>query len=196
MTFLFRKGSPCSADWEEMVGGERARYCSECNRNVYDFSRMSDKDVEQLFSGREQRVCARVCQRPDGTVTTPNLSVSLGVLMRRTSRAASIALAAAISVGLARAEAPLTTPPHNLFQIQKISGGLALTVVDATGAAITKAQVTILNESTKARVNGETDEPGNFEYRTFLAGNTKLQLAVWVFKLLSEVTSRCWDVTH
>jgi hypothetical protein len=96
----------------------------------------------------------------NGIVTAPNLSVRLGVLMRGTSRAASIALAAVISFGPARAETPLTAPLHNLVQIRQISGGLALTVIDGTGAAFPKARVTILNERTKARVNGETDVNG------------------------------------
>lgn len=27
--------SPCSANWDEMVGSERQRYCGECKLNVY-----------------------------------------------------------------------------------------------------------------------------------------------------------------
>jgi hypothetical protein len=37
-----------------------------------------------------------------------------------------------------------------------------LTVVDAIGAAIPKARVTILNEKTNAKVDGETDASGQF----------------------------------
>lgn len=162
MKHIFRTGSPCSADWDRMLGNERVRYCPECKRDVYDFSRMSDKDVKRLVSGREQRLCARVRQRPDGTVVTTDSSVSFGVLVRRISRVASIALAAAISVGPATAGQPLTKPEQRLFQIQQTLGGLALKVVDRSGAPISKARITILNERTRAKINGETDANGQF----------------------------------
>jgi hypothetical protein len=93
-----------------MVGDERVRYCPDCKLDVYNFSTMSDEDVERIVSRREQQLCARVRQRPDGTVMTRNSSVSFSVVMQRISRAASIALAAAISVAPAMAGPPRRTP--------------------------------------------------------------------------------------
>lgn len=186
MKQIFRTGSPCSADWDRMVGNERVRYCPECKRDVYDFSRMSDKDVEQLLSRREQRLCARVRQRPDGTVVTTGSTVSFGVLVRRISRVASIALAAAISVGPATAGQPLTKPAQKLFQIQQTPGGLALKVVDRSGGAISKARVTVLNEQTKARVDGETDTNGQFRIPDLPDGSYEITIASPGFQTLKQ----------
>jgi hypothetical protein len=158
----FRTGTPCPADWDLMRGDERVRYCPECKRDVYDFSKMSDEDIEHLVARGGQRLCARVRQRPSGVVVTTDSSVSFGGLMRRMSRLATIALAAAISVGPATAGQPGTKLNQRLFQIQQTQGELALTVVDPTGAPITKARVTVRNEKTGAKINGVTDANGQF----------------------------------
>lgn len=31
--------SPCPLRWEQMIGNERVRHCSECNLNVYNSRR-------------------------------------------------------------------------------------------------------------------------------------------------------------
>ena len=33
--------SPCSADWEGMVGNNRQRFCGQCKLNVYNLSGMT-----------------------------------------------------------------------------------------------------------------------------------------------------------
>ena len=33
--------SPCSQDWEAMLGNERKRFCGECKLNVYNLSGMT-----------------------------------------------------------------------------------------------------------------------------------------------------------
>jgi hypothetical protein len=32
---------PCPTDWEEMAGNDRMRYCAECQKNVYNLSKMT-----------------------------------------------------------------------------------------------------------------------------------------------------------
>ena len=34
---LIQIATPCTADWESMVGDERTRYCGDCKLNVYTF---------------------------------------------------------------------------------------------------------------------------------------------------------------
>jgi hypothetical protein len=186
MKRIFRTGSPCSADWDRMVGNERVRYCPDCKLDVYNFSSMSDEDVERIVSRREQRLCARVRQRPDRTVMTRNSSVSFSVVMQRISRVASIALAAAISVAPAMAGPPRTALGHNLFQIQQTRGGLVLAVVDHSGAVLPKARVTIVNEKTKTKVNGETDANGQFRISDLPDGSYEITIESLGFKTLKQ----------
>jgi hypothetical protein len=70
-----RIASPRSADWNRMTGDERIRYCPECKLNVYNFSEMSDAEIERILARRDGRLCARFYRRSDGTMLTRNCPV-------------------------------------------------------------------------------------------------------------------------
>ena len=91
-----RVATPCSADWERMTGDERARFCGQCQLNVYNLSGMTRQEAERLIANREGRLCVRFYRRADGTILTKNCPVGLAALKRRVSRLASAALSAVI----------------------------------------------------------------------------------------------------
>src|SRR5688572_574038 len=71
-----RVASPCSADWEEMRGDDRVRFCARCEKSVYDVSAMTRAEAEALVAEREgQRLCLRLYRREDGTVITSDCPV-------------------------------------------------------------------------------------------------------------------------
>jgi hypothetical protein len=181
-----RIASPCLADWSRMAGDERVRYCPECKLDVYNFSEMSDADIKSIVSHRNGRLCARFYQRADGTMLTRNCPVGLRTVVRRVSGFASAALAAVISVGPAFARAPLTKQGPTLFQIQPVQTGISLKVVDATGAVVSKARVTIVNEKTKVKVDGETDAGGRLRLVDLPAGSYEITVSVPGFKVLKQ----------
>jgi hypothetical protein len=181
-----RIASPCSADWNRMAGDERVRYCPECKLDVYNFSEMSDAEIGSIVSHREGRLCARFYQRSDGTMLTRNCPVALRAVVRRVSGFASAALAAMISVGPAFAKAPLTKNGPALFQIQPAQTGISLEVVDVTGAVVPKARVTIVNEKTKVKVDGETDARGQLRLVDLPAGSYEVTVLVPGFKILKQ----------
>ena len=37
--------APCNADWDQMIGNDRARFCGHCNLNVYNLSSMSKSEA-------------------------------------------------------------------------------------------------------------------------------------------------------
>src|SRR3954470_21286957 len=63
-----RIATPCNADWDDMVGDARVRFCGKCEKNVYDLSAMTRADAESLVREKEGRLCVRFYQRADGTV--------------------------------------------------------------------------------------------------------------------------------
>ena len=65
-----RIASPCHARWEDMVGDDRARFCGQCRKNVYNFSAMTRAEVETLIRDKEGRLCGRFYRRPDGRMLT------------------------------------------------------------------------------------------------------------------------------
>jgi hypothetical protein len=97
-----RVASPCPANWDEMVGDERKRFCSQCNLNVYNLSGMTRTEAENLLLTSENRVCVRFYKRADGTVLTQNCPVGWQAVKRRVSRAATavVSICAGIFTGL------------------------------------------------------------------------------------------------
>jgi hypothetical protein len=89
--------APCSADWDAMVGTDRARFCGQCRLNVYNLSGMTRREAEQLIASSEGRLCVRFYRRADGTILTENCPVGLRALKRRLSRTASAVVSAILS---------------------------------------------------------------------------------------------------
>lgn len=169
-----------------MEGDERVRYCAECKLDVYNFSEMSDADIENIVSHRSGRLCGRFYERSDGTMLTRNCPVGFRAVVRRVSGFASAALAAVISVGPAFARAPATKYGSTLIQIEHAQTGISLEVVDTTGAVVSKARVTIVNEKTKVKVDGETDARGRLRLLDIPAGSYEITVAVTGFRVLKQ----------
>lgn len=87
--------SPCSQDWNAMVGDNRKRYCGECKLNVYNLSGMSKAEAENLILSAEGRLCVRFYKRADGSVLTEDCPVGWARVRQRT-RAIVTALASLI----------------------------------------------------------------------------------------------------
>ena len=77
--------SPCSANWDEMYGNERRRFCGDCKLNVYNLSGMTKYDAENLLAVSEGRICVRYFQRNDGTVLTADCPVGWARVKHRLS---------------------------------------------------------------------------------------------------------------
>jgi hypothetical protein len=80
-----RIAAPCKADWEQMLGTERARFCGQCNLNVYNLSSMTRSEAEHLIANNEGRLCVRFYRRADGSILTKNCPVGLRAIQRRLS---------------------------------------------------------------------------------------------------------------
>ena len=81
--------SPCSQDWDTMIGTERRRYCGECWLNVYNLSGMSRPEAENLIMNAEGRLCIRFFKREDGTVLTQDCPVGWQAVKKRVSKTAA-----------------------------------------------------------------------------------------------------------
>ena len=77
--------APCSADWDQMIGNDRSRFCGQCNLNVYNLSSMTQAEAEHFVAGSEGRLCVRFYRRRDGSILTQNCPVGLRAIRRRVS---------------------------------------------------------------------------------------------------------------
>ncbi len=83
--------SPCSANWNAMIGDNRKRFCGDCKLNVYNLSDMPQVDAENFLLASEGRVCVRFFRRADGTVLTQDCPVGWAKVKRNISRTATAA---------------------------------------------------------------------------------------------------------
>jgi hypothetical protein len=142
-----------------MAGDDLVRFCTECKRYVYNFSALQDKEIEEIVSRREGRLCARFYQLTDGTMVTRSRVEGVRRTMWRLSGVATAALAAMASIAPAMA-LPSTTGADSLIQIEAAQTGLLIEVVDSAGASVPQALVTAINEKTAAKIEARTDASG------------------------------------
>ena len=114
-----RIAQPCSADWDDMSGDDRVRFCGKCEKNVYNLSAMSREEGEALVRDKEGRLCVRLYQRADGTVITNDCPVGVRrarlrarVWAKISSAAASAALVLGLFGGRARADLTVDGKKH------------------------------------------------------------------------------------
>jgi len=83
-----RIAAPCKADWDQMIGNERVRFCSQCSLNVYNLSGMARTEAESLLARTEGRLCVRFYRRSDGSIITRDCPVGLRAVRRGMSNVA------------------------------------------------------------------------------------------------------------
>ena len=92
---------PCPADWDQMRGDDRVRFCGHCSLNVYNLSAMSRPEAERLVRETEGRVCVRFYRRLDGTVVTTDCGGGWRLAAKRAGRFAKAVSAMVIAAALA-----------------------------------------------------------------------------------------------
>lgn len=116
--------SPCSADWNQMQGDERRRFCASCKLHVHNLSGMTADAARALLQGAGgERMCVRFFRRADGTVLTRDCPVGLRQKLRRAwARAGALWVAlwgaAAACVRPVQEEQPTAVPPVQLRPLQ------------------------------------------------------------------------------
>ena len=146
-----RIASPCPADWEQMTGDERVRFCDLCHLNVYDISQLTRNEAASLIANTEGRICARLYRRTDGTIITGDCPVGLRALRQHTAKAAAAIFATLMSLcSTAFGQDPSAkekSPNKQTITITKKAwdsssedGVLSGTIADPGGARHTRSQ--------------------------------------------------------
>src|ERR1700733_12947719 len=93
--------SPCSAQWEEMTGDEQSRFCSHCDKHVFNLSALTAEAALQLIREKEGTLCGRFYRRADGALLTADCPVGIHHRVRRKCRLAILtgSLAGLLSFG-------------------------------------------------------------------------------------------------
>ena len=173
--------SPCTADWDAMIGNDRVRFCSHCSLSVHHLDRITRKQALRLITRSRGRLCLRYLAGPDGRPATKSSS-PLYRIMRSTSRMA----AGAFGISLTVASAAATTTPNasltatiacaemgsDFFASGAVLSGY---VYDPNGAVVTNALVALTNRSESSR-RTSTDSEGRYRFEGLEAGDYSIRI--------------------
>jgi len=164
----FKIASPCSADWEQMEGNDRVRFCAECQKNVFNLSAMTRRDAEAQLKQTNGNLCARLYRRADGKVLTEDCPVGLRLKITRAQRRVRWAIAGALSLATewGQEKSPL------------LSG----VVEDPTRAVIPHSEVTALNLESGKKLTVLSDQEGQFRFEGIEAGSYDVTAKMRGFK--------------
>ena len=177
-----RIASPCSVDWESMIGNDRVRFCEHCQLTVHNIDRASPKQIKRLIARSNGRLCVNYRQPVPQKIPTPIL-YKIG---RRTSVIAASAFSATLSissaVGASTNLKQTALPRETAFAtsvaipVSTTGGGARLYgfVFDPNGAVITGASVILTNSETDEMSYSYTGGDGQYQLEGVSPGTYRL----------------------
>lgn len=178
--------NPCPADWNKMTGNDQMRYCADCNKHVYNLSKMTRDRAEALVARFEGQLCARFERGADGMIVTEEESSAVQLISRRASPVASAVVTAILSLSGSAVAATSSYQgkaiPIQAYASAKLpqssdpSATLAGNVLDSQGAVIAGANVTLRNESTGEERTITSSDEGSFSFTSLAEGGYTLKV--------------------
>lgn len=175
--------SPCSQDWNSMIGNDRVRFCEHCSLHVHNISEMTRAEAARLVAKSRGRLCVRYHSTSEDKIARRDVRTQrLYQMGRRVSRLAASAFSASLSLTTTLAE-PSAPQPANVVISAEIprpnmfeGGGIVIGIVmDPTGAVIPGATVMISNSEGGVSMQVETNDSGEFRFEALPAGTYMLR---------------------
>jgi Carboxypeptidase regulatory-like domain/Ankyrin repeats (3 copies)/Ankyrin repeats (many copies) len=175
--------SPCSVDWDAMIGNNRVRFCEHCRLSVHHVDSLSRKQLRRLLARSNGRVCVNYTR----SQTQPTLPI-LHKIGRRTSALAAGAFSATLSLSAATVGAqPTSTRPSFAAAVVSASilnkqfsidgtGKLRGRVFDPAGAVVNGASVTLTDSNTNEPRYTSTSDEGEYLFDGLQPGTYKLKI--------------------
>ena len=189
-----RIASPCPTTWEQMKGDDRTRFCDLCNLHVYNIAELTASEAKSLIANTDGRICARLYRRSDGTVITKDCPVGLRAIRRRVARIAGAVFATVISLCGSAFGQKLTEGDKACRQQVKITsaliqdplenGAVTGTILDANGAVIPGAVITLSDAQAKKSYEAKSADDGRFVISNVAPGIYELVVTSTGFKKL------------
>ena len=176
--------SPCSADWNSMIGNDQVRFCEHCSLDVHNLSEMTRSQAERLVARSNGRLCIRYHHDPSGRPATLPVGQKLHRISRRVSRIAAGAFTATLSVTSAVAQSSSnyqsgnSNPPNATKQVTRWALGASIvgTVTDQNGAVIPGATVFVSNSDGSVALYASTGFDGQFRIDGLEPGSYQLRV--------------------
>ena len=178
--------SPCTSDWDFMIGNDQIRFCQHCQLSVHNLSQMSDKQLRRLIAKSESRLCVRYAQPKRSVQSAARVLHQIG---RRTSVIAASAFTASLSLssalagdlpfkeaGTASRIAAVSSTNASVTASTTEDGAIIGTIFDPNGAVIPNAMVAISNGESKLAISTVTNDQGQYKFDGLAAGTYSLKV--------------------
>ncbi|MDV6166796.1 carboxypeptidase-like regulatory domain-containing protein [Flavobacterium sp. DG1-102-2] len=151
--------TPCHENWDAMTPAEKGRFCASCQKNVYDFTRSSDREIALILENKKNACGRFTTSQLDRDLIIPKEKSTLWI-------AASAAVVSFLTIGNSTisAQTPMNTEQTN-FKTDEIIGKVTSskniiggTVMDSEGIVILGANVILKNSKEVT----QTDFDGKF----------------------------------
>jgi hypothetical protein len=181
--------SPCSADWNSMIGNDQVRFCEHCNLDVHNLSLMTRNQAQRLVARANGRLCVRYHYDSAGQPLTLPVRQKLHRqklhrIARRVSQVAAGAFTATLSITSAvaqQSENPQSASlnPPNATQTNarwRLGSSIAGTITDQNGAVIPGATISLWSEQSRGALYASTDFSGQFKIDSLDSGPYRLRI--------------------
>ena len=176
--------SPCSTDWNSMIGNDQVRFCEHCSLDVHNLSLLTRNQAERLIARSNGRLCVRYHRDASGQPLTLPIAQKLHRISRRVSRIAAGAFTATLSVTSAVAQSSTSDQSRGpmLPSVMQPDARWALgssvvgTVTDQNGAVIPGATVSLSNTELNLALYASTSFAGQFRIDGLQAGSYELRI--------------------
>jgi ankyrin repeat protein len=176
--------SPCTADWNSMIGNDQVRFCEHCNLQVHNLSQMTRNQAQRLISRSNGRLCVRYHRDRKGHPRVLPIRQRLRRFGRRTSQLAAGAFTATLSVTSAVADSSQSrqSENHDVSAVVTLDGAWGLgssivgTIKDPNGAVIAGAMVALSNQQSQVVLYTNSDFNGEFRIDSLEPGLYKIKI--------------------
>lgn len=69
--FVPKIEKPCPANWDEMQGDEKRRFCEHCQLHVHNLSAMTAKEQREVLTSKAEHKCISYVATPDAVAVEP-----------------------------------------------------------------------------------------------------------------------------
>ncbi len=174
---------PCPQSWDAMHGEDKARFCANCEKDIYNFSAMTRNEAKKLLQSKES-VCVRIEKSADGKIKT--LKKQFHQITRRIPIAAGVLSASLTITAVATAQKrpPPPRPPQprigrmvvTPIPDTKSTASVSGIIADISGAIIPNAQIILRDAKSKKYRRTTSNEEGFYEFKTVAASVYEIEV--------------------
>jgi hypothetical protein len=174
--------TPCSADWNSMVGNDQVRFCEHCSLHVHNLSALTRNQAERLVAQANGKLCVRYIRDPAGRPALLPVAQKLHRIGRRVSQLAAGAFTASLSVSSALAQERFAPSGAGRLAVAEAGASWSArssitgTVIGPGGAVISGATIHASSENLQVDLYVSSGPAGEFRIENLQTGVYQLRI--------------------